>query len=170
MVKALTVKQPWASLIVAGIKTIETRPWQTAHRGPLAIHAGREHYVGAWSRPLWQATDRVSRHHGVTGYPDRWPSGAIVGTVELVDVLPITGPNEAGHLRFVCPDVYGGLTRYTFPPDGPALVEEDVNDQRKLGDFSEGRYAWLLGDAEAFDAPVPERGRQGLWEWDGSRF
>lgn len=36
---ALTIHQPWAHLIAIGRKTIETRTWLTAHRGPLAIHA-----------------------------------------------------------------------------------------------------------------------------------
>jgi hypothetical protein len=36
-VKALSVKQPWANLIASGEKTIETRRWETAYRGPLLI-------------------------------------------------------------------------------------------------------------------------------------
>jgi ASCH domain len=39
--KALTVAQPWATLIAIGAKRIETRSWMTRHRGPLAIHAAR---------------------------------------------------------------------------------------------------------------------------------
>lgn len=35
--KALSIKEPWAALIVAGKKTIETRTWRTAYRGPLLI-------------------------------------------------------------------------------------------------------------------------------------
>lgn len=38
--RAITLWQPWASLIAIGAKTIETRSWSTAYRGPLAIHAG----------------------------------------------------------------------------------------------------------------------------------
>ena len=38
--KALTIQQPWASVITMGVKTIETRSWSTKYRGPLAIHAG----------------------------------------------------------------------------------------------------------------------------------
>ena len=37
--KALSLRQPWASLIAEGRKTIETRTWRTRYRGPLAIHA-----------------------------------------------------------------------------------------------------------------------------------
>jgi activating signal cointegrator 1 len=41
MIKALTISQPYASLIASGEKWIENRIWYTAHRGQLAIHAGR---------------------------------------------------------------------------------------------------------------------------------
>ena len=37
--KVLSLKEPWASLIAAGVKSIETRSWQTSYRGELAIHA-----------------------------------------------------------------------------------------------------------------------------------
>ena len=37
--KALTILQPWASLIACGAKMIETRSWSTAYRGEIAIHA-----------------------------------------------------------------------------------------------------------------------------------
>lgn len=36
---ALSVRQPWASLIVAGIKRVENRTWTTDYRGPLLVHA-----------------------------------------------------------------------------------------------------------------------------------
>ena len=39
--KALSLMEPWAALIAAGVKSIETRSWRTAYRGPLYIHASR---------------------------------------------------------------------------------------------------------------------------------
>jgi hypothetical protein len=39
-VRAITIQQPWASLILDGKKKTEFRSWPTKHRGPLAIHAG----------------------------------------------------------------------------------------------------------------------------------
>lgn len=38
---ALSVKQPWAALLVAGVKAVEVRTWPTRRRGPLLIHASR---------------------------------------------------------------------------------------------------------------------------------
>src|SRR5262249_52458255 len=71
--KALTVKQPWAHLIVQGIKTIENRTWTTDYRGRLLIHAGRSFDGGA----SIQGED----------WTDRLTFGAIIGHVELVDIV-----------------------------------------------------------------------------------
>jgi hypothetical protein len=38
---AISLWQPWATAIALGSKRIETRPWATAYRGPLAIHAAK---------------------------------------------------------------------------------------------------------------------------------
>ena len=40
-IKAISLWQPWASLIAAGLKRHETRHWSTAYRGPIAIHASK---------------------------------------------------------------------------------------------------------------------------------
>jgi hypothetical protein len=39
--KAITISQPFASLIASGEKWVENRHWSTNYRGPLAIHAGK---------------------------------------------------------------------------------------------------------------------------------
>jgi hypothetical protein len=39
--RALSVKQPWAALIVAGVKTVEVRTWPTRRRGPFLVHASK---------------------------------------------------------------------------------------------------------------------------------
>jgi hypothetical protein len=41
MGRALSVKQPWAALLVFGHKTIEIRRWRTRYRGEVLIHAAR---------------------------------------------------------------------------------------------------------------------------------
>lgn len=40
--KAITVLQPWATLLVTGKKHIETRSWKTNYRGEILIHAGKK--------------------------------------------------------------------------------------------------------------------------------
>lgn len=72
--KALTIKQPWASLITAGIKDVENRSWRTDYRGVMIVHAG--------ARP----DDEAMRLHGHL-LVDEAPVGAIIGTVRVVDCV-----------------------------------------------------------------------------------
>ncbi len=64
--KAISVKQPWASLIAAGVKTLELRTWPTHHRGALLICSSR--------RPMIDG----HRH------------GEALCVVDLVDCRPMT--------------------------------------------------------------------------------
>lgn len=89
--KALSIIQPWAELIVLGHKDIENRTWPTKVRGWVAVHASK-----SYSRAEWEfaqsALDDVREFV-------RWridlPSiekadvafGAIIGTVEIVDCV-----------------------------------------------------------------------------------
>jgi hypothetical protein len=83
--KALSIMQPWAWLIVNGHKNIENRSWSTKFRGPVLIHAGRAEDVEA-------SHDLQSGRHPVTGevqpVMDReWKRGGIVGYAEIDDCV-----------------------------------------------------------------------------------
>ncbi len=53
IIPALSIKQPWASLIAQGSKTIETRVWSTLYRGPLVICSSKEpHHLGPAGQTL----------------------------------------------------------------------------------------------------------------------
>lgn len=96
MVKAITIRQPYAWLIVNGIKDIENRTWETKYRGPVYIHAGLK-------RPTKQLMDALEAKHGITIPDDELDFGAIIGSVELVDCV-ITHSSRwfiAGHNGFV---------------------------------------------------------------------
>jgi hypothetical protein len=72
--KILTVRQPWASLIVAGIKDVENRSWRTTYRGRLGIHAAMrfdQDALDAYGHLL----------------DDDLPLGALVGSVTLTDCI-----------------------------------------------------------------------------------
>lgn len=185
LVKTLSLWQPWASLVALGVKTIETRSWSTEYRGPLAIHASaREsalHYLG-WLEehqgeaepaltPLADRITMVHAHrHGVVKAKHDLPLGAIVATCTLVDVVPIdrwaNGPHVGdfphdGPLRHQ----QGGLWLIgTSPLNGGTPTR--IEDQRPYGDFTPGRYAWLLADIMPVNPPVPARGRQRLFNID----
>ncbi|XZN95042.1 MAG: ASCH domain-containing protein [Microcoleus sp.] len=75
---AITLHQPWASLVAAGKKHYETRSWPTNYRGPIAIHAGKkleqdQSLLGLLEVPLSSI-----------------PLGAIVAIAELTDCILMT--------------------------------------------------------------------------------
>ena len=72
--KVLTIKQPWATLIMQGDKRFEFRSWQTKYRGDLLIHAGK-----SIDEP---AMKRLSKY-----LPKELPYGKILGKVKLVDCI-----------------------------------------------------------------------------------
>src|SRR5215471_18428568 len=78
MTKALSIRQPYAWLIVAGHKPIENRTWKTTHRGRLLIHAA--------VKPHTHTPDDIYRRFGVR-VPDELLFGGIIGEVELIDVV-----------------------------------------------------------------------------------
>lgn len=172
--KALTLHQPWASLIALGVKTIETRSWSTKYRGPLAIHAGKRCEVGKVGHfdveddtPPRSAKQYLLR--GV-GWPYRVPLGCVVATCELVDVVPIlldTQPWEGAAVTATSnrPPHYLSTAPYPSLVRWPGGEERgiDVSDQRPYGDFRPGRFAHLLGNIQALPEPIPCRGMQALW-------
>jgi hypothetical protein len=48
------------------------------------------------------------------------------------------------------------LIEYDIPPDEPEL---------SFGDYTPGRYAWILENVQALPGPIPCKGALGLWEW-----
>lgn len=75
---ALSIKQPWANMIVSGQKTIETRTWATNYRGDLLICSSKK--------------------------PDIAPAGYALAIVELYDCRPMTKADEAA----ACCELYAG--------------------------------------------------------------
>ncbi|KAG2488322.1 hypothetical protein HYH03_013172 [Edaphochlamys debaryana] len=85
----LSMHQPWASLLVYGIKRIEGRTWDSNHRGRLWIHAASKEPDPEEVAQLHAFYTTV---HGLEGrtpaFPPAYPTGVLVGCVEVVDVLP----------------------------------------------------------------------------------
>lgn len=175
--KALTLHQPWASLVAVGAKTIETRSWSTSYRGPLAIHAARRPMGDAEHSLWWEciaALKGVSDRAGVWAMSDHpshpLPLGCVVATCELVDILPIV--KEGDFTTGVEPVIAQramwatGLTLLKWPGnEGDPQVGNDITDQLPYGDFTPGRYAWMLDNVALLERPAPATGRQRLWEW-----
>ncbi len=83
--KALSLWQPWASLVALGEKCYETRHWNTSYRGLLAIHAAKR-----WTKDEIQAWDsfRFSNNH-IRHMDHPLPLGAVLCIVRLKNVVPV---------------------------------------------------------------------------------
>ena len=77
--RALSIREPWASLIVDGHKPIENRTWCTDYRGTVYIHAAKK-----WSK---EDIHFVRNRHAIKIDPADFQLGGIIGRVELVDVI-----------------------------------------------------------------------------------
>lgn len=99
--KAITILHPWAMLIASGEKTIETRPWSTSYRGPLAIHVSK--------RFPRQLRDLYRRDPRFRSYLANLHLGEIVAVCDLVDILPTPSLGSKG-LERTCGDfTHGGF-------------------------------------------------------------
>ena len=78
--KILSVRQPWAWLIVAGYKPVENRTWRTSYRGPLLIHASQ-----AMEPEDFPMQRQWIETCGLV-IPEDLPRGAIVGSATLSHV------------------------------------------------------------------------------------
>lgn len=152
--RAISLYQPWASAIALGAKTIETRSWATKYRGPLAIHAAKRcnkselihlSCCSNWRGAFWK-TFRGNRTNFLG-----LPFGAIVATCELVDCRPTESFTN------------GEMDRKRYPPEP---TNPDFWTERGIGDFSPGRFGWVLANIKALSEPIPCKGMQGLFEWD----
>lgn len=83
----LSMHQPWASLLVAGIKRVEGRSWYSAHRGRLWIAAAAKRPSPQEISEL-EASYRVLLHKDVH-FPKDYPTGCLLGCVEVADCLPL---------------------------------------------------------------------------------
>jgi activating signal cointegrator 1 len=142
--KALTLMQPWASLVATGAKRLETRSWQTRYRGKLAIHAAKAFPTNARQLCRQEPFRTVLAQAGISG-PEQLPTGAVLATCELVTI--VRGGRPAA------------LAVAALLPVSP--------HELWFGDFSPGRYAWVLDEVQALLEPIPARGALGLWQWTG---
>lgn len=74
---ALSIKQPWAALVVQGLKSIEIRRWPTTRRGPILIHAAR----------ISDARPEAWRHVSAELKPLTQLTGGIIGKVDVTDCI-----------------------------------------------------------------------------------
>jgi hypothetical protein len=146
--KTLTLTQPWATLVALGEKRIDTRSWGTKHRGEIAIHAGQSFPPDCRDLCDTPPFREVLREHGL-GASDL-PRGCIVATALLAQCIQ-TEVASVG--------LYEDYLVFRL------MVYSTGEHERNFGDYSPGRWAWVLDDIKPLSDPIPARGALGLWEW-----
>ena len=151
--KAISVRQPWASLIVNGVKDIENRTWKCPEKyigQRVLIHASM-----GWNKDLAEIClgDLVKRHlenlrlihryddeeTGYKGYSFSFPHGAIIGSVKIVDCV---------------------VNHSSIWAESSKQVEIDkliVEQEKPI-------YNWVLANPILFEQPIPCKGRLGFFE------
>jgi ASCH domain len=120
-VKAISLWQPWASLIILGYKHFETRSWPTSYRGKLLICSAKKDSEDLHSTYLY-----LAEQCGIdtTKYP--WkalPKGYAVAICDLVDCVKMT----------------------------PAFIASQSETQLRCGDWKPGRFAWKLENIQPIE-------------------
>ncbi len=144
--KAITIHQPWATLIALGEKRFETRSWSTKYRDSIAIHAAKKVDKEIC---LLEPFRSVLAKHEYTA--DNLPTGVVVATAKLEECLKIVtlGTDKVAAIR--------EADEVMIPIEGNEI---------SFGWFERGRFAWQLTEVKRI-APVPAIGKQGLWNWEG---
>ena len=159
--KAITIWQPWASLIACGAKKYETRGWATSYRGPIAIHAALRSEISAEAKEVLASIPLETLADMKKAFRCEWgelPKGAVIATAKLVNVWAIIyEPDMSISGRLITPD-------RTLDERNAIIVPTE--QEKTFGDWTPGRFAWELDDVKILDAPVSAKGQQGLWNWE----
>ena len=119
--KTITIKQPWATLIMQGDKRFEFRNWQTAYRGELLIHAGKSIDK--------EAIKRLEKY-----LPKELPLGKILGKVTLVDCIKMS-PEFKERLLKENKDIYAKSSfqeNYGWQMDNVQVFKEPIETKGHL--------------------------------------
>lgn len=161
--KAITIHQPWASLLAHGIKTWETRTWPVPVNvlgKPVLIHASKT------ACRIDEVLVKKLDLHGKDGWRQQHlPRGAIVGGGTISRSLQII--RRVGYDGTKKKHLYMARTMYDLDgffdewADGIKLYISD--NEKHVGDWSPGRWVWEFGDVSLAYNPIPCRGYQRFW-------
>lgn len=134
--KAISLWQPWATLMALGAKQIETRSWSTSYRGPLLICAAKK-----WNSELanylsCSPFDEVLEKHNLKLADIKAQMGHALCSVRLVDCKKTESVAVGDFIR---------------------------TDEFCFGNYDDGRFAWMTDGLVRFEKPIPIKGEQGIF-------
>ena len=145
--KAITIKQPWAQLIVDGIKDIENRTWRTNFRGKVLIHTsakiinGHRDVSNYLTYEQWDSLDdnQLENHltHGL------WITSAIIGEVDIIDCV-------------ICHKSIWAEHRQTYEIH---TTEDEKSELKPI-------WNWVLANPVKYDEPfLNVKGKLSFWDF-----
>jgi hypothetical protein len=138
--KALSLIQPWAELIVSGHKTVELRTWPTRFRGEFLIHASK---AGSNKRLLACGPEYFAKYFPSVKIDwNKLDFGKIVGKAILKEVKTYENAD-------------------TLEKDSSLHFAPAAYDEFPV-------FGFLLKDAARFQTPIPVRGALNFWEYKGA--
>lgn len=134
-IRGLSLTEPWAWCVRQKLKLVETRSWRTKYRGLVAIHAAQRLPTGEERRAAIELLEDLRAHHGANiAYLDQLPRGCIVAVARLKECQRTED------------------------------VRADLSErERLLGNYSPGRWAWILWDVRPCGLLIEAKGSLGLW-------
>jgi hypothetical protein len=166
--KTISVRQPFASLICRGIKTIENRSWDTTYRGKLLIHAS--------GKPIaWPALEYLP-HVFVKGYRQHFgTSPKTIPPKYAAFIKWIEELSEFYHLEktsFNQPvDIKARAKQYGYALPVQAIIGEaeltDVVKNSKEVFATPGDFHWVMKNPVLYESPILNvMGKLRLWEYE----
>jgi len=165
--KALTIYQPWASLIMVGAKPFEFRGWSPRERGPsYAKLIGQRIVIHASARKIDQQECLDLRHILKYGSPEDRAETCLHAD-KAIPILERAIVKCRSSSCLPLPMSAGlGTAVLGEPRNGLEIAEEfglpRVNDSDRN---EHANFGWPMLDVEVWDEPVPMRGFQGFWNW-----
>lgn len=189
--KALTIFQPWASLIIAGAKPYEFRKWNYNERFPGLV--GQRIAIHAAARDVREdeVVDAIERVH--EGWSALVPDIALPILQAALDAIRAAAPLRAEYRR-ADREYRRAINRVRMvgdpvpvppelPPSGQIMLRSAVLGTAVIGrpikaaELFKGRpandsdrldhsiFAWPLTEIQPLEEPAPWRGLQGFWDW-----
>lgn len=171
--KAISLWQPWASLIACGVKPFETRSWAPPQHligQSIAIHAAKKIdksaaefaealMFGGFGLEVADKLDETMTHAPsqlMRGFGQvAMPVGCVVCIARLDGAFQL-GERATG-AAVPAARVTARMTSRSMPDCFTVRYDD-------FGDYSPGRWAWLLTDVRPLNPPAPARGAQGIFE------
>lgn len=150
---AISLYNPWAWFVAKGYKKIETRSWQPPGRLVLAGERIAIHAAKSWTRQIRDACRLrgIHEHLPAAVLDDLYKGPELLGNGFLLATCKIVAVLETGRIC-VGPHALG---------QSPSMVISQ--QEAALGDYTPGRFAWVLDDVRELKPWVPCSGRQGFF-------